>query len=92
MMHFNFRLANPWAKENFKNLFCKGGLISKNTAWEVESIRHSWTLLEVSIAWSTRQDHAGPSIELGLLGYSISAKIYDTRHWDYVTGDWEVYD
>ena len=37
---------------------------------------------------STRQDHAGVFIALGLLGYEAIFNFYDCRHWDYDNGGW----
>jgi hypothetical protein len=36
------------------------------------------------------RDHAGPSFELVLFCIGLAARIYDNRHWDYETNDWEV--
>ena len=30
-----------------------------------------------------RQDHPGFEIGIGILGYGIHFRIYDTRHWNY---------
>ena len=89
----NVRLAidNPWAKENFKNLFNRSGLISENKAWEFEIIRHNYTIVDVGFTYTVRQDHAGPSLTCGLFGYSMEFKVYDTRHWSDLNNDWEVY-
>jgi hypothetical protein len=38
------------------------------------------------------QDHGGIGINIELLGYYFSAKIYDIRHWDYENHCWEEYD
>ena len=37
---------------------------------------------------STRQDHAGVFISLGLVGYEAIFNFYDCRHWDYDNGEW----
>jgi hypothetical protein len=31
-------------------------------------------------------------VMLGVLGYGIAFRIYDTRHWDYETNTWVNYD
>jgi hypothetical protein len=82
MINLTLSLINPWHTENFKNLFCRSGLITEHKAWEFEVCRYSYDLLNVSFQWKGRTDHAGPSLELALFGYSVSVKIYDTRHWD----------
>ena len=90
MINLNLSLANPWYKENFKNLFGKFGTLNPHTVWEFEVIRYSRTLFEVAFEWTVRTDHAGPHIELGLFGYTVSARIYDTRHWDHNKNCWEI--
>jgi hypothetical protein len=39
--------------------------------------------------WTRKQDHAGASIGLDLIGFHVSIKIYDSRHWDYKLETWE---
>ena len=45
---------------------------------------------EVSVRWKT--DHAGISLWLGLLGFSVGVHFYDTRHWDCKSNCWVHYD
>ena len=85
-------LTNPWYKENFKNLFCRSGLITEHKAWEFEVCRYSYDLLKISFDWSSRCDHAGPSLELCLFGYGVEMKIYDIRHWSGIKNRWETYE
>jgi hypothetical protein len=48
-------------------------------------------LFRFEIEITTRQDHAGLNIELGLLGYHIGFTFYDNRHWNEEEGRWMVY-
>lgn len=57
--------------------------------WEIQ-ITKSFDLLCIECDWTARQDHAGASIKIGLLGYEISGSIYDYRHWNTKTNDWNV--
>jgi len=92
MINFHIGLSNPWAQDEFKNIYCKSKQISTNKVIEVECIKWSCLVtLTVNISWRG-SDHAGPSIELGLLGYEVHIKIYDTRHWNYENNNWEVYE
>ena len=91
MISLHLSLANPWAKENFKNLWHTDGSITKNKHWELEFIRHAYSLIEVAATFTTRQDHAGLSISLALFGYTIALRIYDDRHWDDLNECWEIY-
>ena len=92
MINLSFGIDNPWAKENFKNLFDVAGDIKKNLSWEFEIIRHSHILVELSMRYTVKQDHAGLTLAAGLFGYSADFRIYDTRHWDYENNCWEVYE
>jgi hypothetical protein len=47
------------------------------------------TLIGFEFSYTRRQSHAGLTVELALLGYSLSFMIYDTRHWNQETGAWE---
>jgi hypothetical protein len=72
---------DPW--DYFKNLGSKSGDVGLYTAWELEHTYYSPMLFDIDIRWSRRTDHAGLEITVGILGYGISFRIYDTRHWDY---------
>jgi hypothetical protein len=72
--------------EHFNNLGCIHGCIGKNMAWELEHNHYSGSLFDIDFSWSIREDHAGIELTLGLFGYGIGFRIYDTRHWDYEQG------
>lgn len=93
MLSLNFYIYNPWYTENFKNLFNFTKKISKHKVFELEVSRYSYDLLGIHLStkWSGA-DHEGPRLDLALLGHSVSAKIYDTRHWDYENNSWCKYD
>lgn len=92
MINFCIGIANPWAKEDFKNLRHADGSFTKHKHWEFEIIRHSYDLFEVAINFTVRgQDHAGLRLSLALFGYSVKLDIYDSRHWDYDNNCWEIY-
>lgn len=92
MINLNLHIYNPWIKENFVNLFCRSGKITKNKAWEFEITKYTLTLFEVSLSLTTKQDHAGLQVSLGLFGFTVQLRIYDGRHWNYETNTWEVYE
>ena len=91
MFSLHLHLINPWYTENFENLFNRSGLLSKHKAWEFEVYRYSYDVAKIYFKWSARTDHAGPKAEISLAGYTVSFQIYDTRHWDTETGNWEVH-
>ena len=92
MLRIDLHITNPWHTNNFKNIYCKSGLFLKNKAYEFEIIKHNYDFLTIHLSTEVSgSDHAGPRIELAVLGYSVSFKIYDTRHWNYDKNDWEIY-
>ena len=92
MFNLHISITNPWRAEKFVNLFNRSGMISKYKAWEFECVRHSIGVVKISVQWSARCDHAGPRLDLSLVGYSVSFQIYDIRHWDYQNKCWEIHD
>jgi len=93
IINIRIEMANPFDRwEYFRNLGCLFGRISQHKAWELEHSYYSPLLLDVDIQWTHKQDHAGISIGLGLLGYGISFRIYDNRHWNEETNTWEEHD
>ena len=85
---FNFRLelTNPFDRwEVFKPLGSISGMLCWHKAWELEHSYMSTMLLDIDSRLTTRRDHAGLDITIGILGYGIHFSIYDTRHWDYNT-------
>ena len=89
MIHVSFGLSNPWGRP-FDNLWNRSGLITNHKAWEVELVQ-TRTLIGFEFSLTQRQSHAGLTVELAVLGRSISFQIYDTRHWNPETGAWEVH-
>ena len=89
MIHLSFALSNPRGKP-FANLWNRSGLITKNKAWEAE-ILQSRQIIGFQFGYTVRQSHAGLDLELGVFGYSISFQIYDTRHWNHITNNWDIY-
>jgi hypothetical protein len=81
---------NPWS-DLFKPVWSCGKTVTKNKAIEVEVYR-SDTVAEFETRVTVREDHAGLTIGLGLLSYTLRAQFYDTRHWNYEKKAWEVYE
>lgn len=92
MIYSKFSIANPWSKDDFKNLWSWSGFVAKNKAWELEIISDKSNLLHIEFGLSFRgQDHAGLRLELGLVGFAVLFRVYDCRHWDYDKNQWAVY-
>ncbi len=89
MIDLRFELRNPWSKDRFKNLGCLHGKISKNIAWELEHTFYDVLLVDCEFKFTTKEDHAGLSVMVGILGYAVHFTVYDVRHWDYETKNWK---
>lgn len=73
--------------------WCYETKISKNKAFEID-INHfkQWLTFELSLKWIFNDHHAGPSFHICLFGLWTGVQIFDIRHWDYETNNWEKYD
>jgi hypothetical protein len=91
MISFHFSISNPWAKDNFANLWHKDWLVAKHKAIELEFIRHAYDLFNVHISTPMRTDHAGVAVIIALFGYGLHFTFYDTRHWNYDIKAWEIH-
>ena len=89
MIYISIGLSNPWGNP-FSNLWNQSGCLTKNKSWELELLKGR-QLVGFEFGYTMRQSHAGLNLEVALLGYSISFQIYDNRHWDHTTNNWEVY-
>ena len=81
MINLKFTIENPWWTR-FESIKCwHGSTPFKNKFWEVQVMK-SDDIIAFDLRITHRCDHAGPDLWLGLLGYAVNAKIYDSRHWD----------
>lgn len=93
ILNIRFELRNPFdCWDYFSNLGCVSGRIARFKAWELEHSYYSPLLLDFELCWTRAQDHAGFEFGLGILGYGIHFRIYDTRHYNYDTKQYEEYD
>ena len=90
MINLNFNIFNPWSN-TWTILWNKSNFISKNKAWEFNGYRTNH-IINVDFQFNPVGDHGGIRVMLGLFGFDIELHFYDTRHWDYETKDWQVYD
>ncbi len=92
MIYFNFNIRNPKWWNRFENIKCwTGATPFENKFWEVELTKDS-ELLRFEFEFTTRQDHAGLRLELGLAGYTLRFNLYDNRHWNTDTNSWMKHD
>jgi len=92
MLNFFLRVNNPFKKDthsNFHHLWGWHKSLTQYREFEIETY-YSPMIVDVEIVFEMKgRDHAGPRITIGILGWTISASIYDNRHWDYDAGYWE---
>lgn len=90
MIYISVGLSNPWGRP-FDNLWNRSGSLTKNKSWEAEFCV-TRTMIGFEFGYTCRQSHAGLTLEISLLGRSLSFQVYDNRHWNHTTNTWEIYD
>ena len=87
MINLKFDLSNPFS-DRWANVYNTGGYLTENKSWEFQIMKTN-TVVDASLCFTTRSDHAGLTLELGLLGFSCHLIIHDNRHWNYENNYWE---
>jgi hypothetical protein len=89
-VRLSFELCFSRRLRRWRSLWFKDfGRITENKCLEMQLCRDA-TIASICIDTDfAGQCHAGPSLELGLLGYSFRIAVYDHRHWDYDRDVWE---
>lgn len=89
MIYFNLNLhiRHPFAPKWRSLWFKSGSTPIKNKFWELQLMRTA-EIFKLKVSFTSRQDHAGPEFEIGLLGLNFHAMIYDNRHWDHDNNRW----
>ena len=91
MIYLSFTLSNPFSKR-FSVVYEKTGKTwNPHKFWDLTISKNS-AIIGFSIDYTIRQDHAGFGFDIDFLGWNIDYRFYDSRHWDYKTGKWEIYD
>lgn len=80
MINFNFGLSNPFA-HRWDTIYYKDKLFANNKGGEIQVVKDG-TIVSFGFRFSTRCDHAGVSLDIGLLGFTAMFNYYDTRHWN----------
>jgi len=62
--------------------------LSTNKAFEVEYLKGVYNWFVLHFEWTSKTDHAGLHINLGLFNRELSVKLYDKRHWNYKEKRW----
>lgn len=91
MIYFNINIRNPFWNDRWKSIkywACKEPRNHKS--WEIQVMKDD-ELFRIEFNWTARTDHAGITLELGLLGYKVNFSWHDTRHWYTEKGRWMDY-
>jgi hypothetical protein len=92
IINLRFELTNPFDRwDYFKHLGCINGQLFRHKSWELEHSYYSPLLFDAELRLTHAKDHAGFDFGIGLFGYGINFRIYDTRHWDEYHKQWEEY-
>lgn len=89
MIDVLIEIKNPWSQDRFKNLGSVSGRLTKNKSWELEHTFYDGMIFDIELRLTTKKDHAGLEISLGVLGYGIHFILCDNRHWDKDLNTWK---
>lgn len=93
MITFSISIANPFKYKEFRNLWHRSCAVTQDRTLEVQIYRYAYNLLEFGLDlrwWGL--SHAGPRLELGILGYTVDISLPCNHHWDSETQDWIKHD
>lgn len=65
-------------------------LKNKYFEFQADKMRDS-DYFHLSLKWTRKTHHAGPSFHFEVFGFFLSLDIYDNRHWNYEEERWEDY-
>ena len=91
MIDLNISIYNPFIKQDFNILFYEDKLLPNHKACEIQLSYYPQLIFELVASISARCDHAGATLTIGVLGFSLNMMFYDTRHWDIDNGKWCEY-
>ena len=90
LINLRFNIATPW--DHFKSLGSLHGRLGRHKAWELEHTYYAGSAIDIDFVISLGEDHAGFELCLGLMGYGVGFRVYDTRHWNTTLNTWVAYD
>ena len=90
MIDLTFGLTNPFCRR-WSTIFYKDKLFFKHKSVEVQVVKDS-TIVSFAFQLTTRRDHAGVTLTVGLVGYSAILSLHDTRHWNEEKERYCIYD
>jgi hypothetical protein len=89
--NINVNISNTLFPNSFQHLGVTYGQITNNKFWELEHFFDLDNMFLSKISYKTECDHAGLELMVALLGYNISFRTYDCRHWNEEEKCWETY-
>lgn len=93
MINLKFAIEYPFTRLSFNNILNRDWSTPfKHKHFEIEVLQDCEYLLHFNFDWTTRCDHAGVRLKLGLFGYELMFHLYDSRHWDYHANTWAAND
>jgi len=90
MIRFRFGVANPFKCKEFRNIYARHWAVTKNKTLELQFYRYAYEVVsfDLDLSWQG-QSHAGPNLELNILGWNFKIALEDNRHWDHERHCWE---
>jgi len=71
---------------------CNSFKVTQNKYIDIQTGRFKpGSILNFTIQLNTKQDHAGLHLYYEIFGYHFIFSLYDRRHWNELTNDWEIY-
>ena len=93
MFNFSCSIQNPFRYHEWKDISQRTYKVTKNKSLDMGFFIHGNCLIEVAFDLRWRgHDHAGPRLNLGVLGYNLDIALCDNRHWDYTNNRWEKHE
>ena len=90
LIHFTIQTNFPPLYKFFwKNLFCNCIQLTKNKSFEIQLTFENTLITGLEIRKSIHCDHASFNLNIKLLGFTFSMRIYDHRHWDHENNKFE---
>jgi hypothetical protein len=89
-MNLYIAIRNPWSHRPFRNLWCGIWTLGRHRSLEIQTYRYAWNLAEfdLELVW-WGESHAGPKLEVNLLGWGIILSLPSNHHWDHEHHCWE---
>lgn len=90
-MYINISIQNLFRSLNkYEKYFSYYKQISTNKNLEIETSYSNYDVFKFELDCSPiGKDHAGFGLDINILCWQFSFRIYDSRHWDYSNWCWE---